>query len=160
MAQMPRSTNSRQGIGLIDLALIEPVGVWAQKESVIDPSMANIELANAYNELGKELSSSKICVVGNYTLERVIVEGMSFLWSCVMFFNHTGQLGAYGMVRLGTHWPTHINPGSHQADSDSHVRIPNMKDPSPSPRCTKLSLPSHTYGLSPGYVVGASSLTT
>src|SRR6266545_2324064 len=99
MAQMPRSTNSRQGIGLIDLALIEPVGVWAQKESVIDPSMANIELANAYNELGKELSSSKICVVGNYTLERVIVEGMSFLWSCVMFFNHTDQLGAYGMVR-------------------------------------------------------------
>src|SRR6266511_2998984 len=84
MAQMPRSTNSRQGIGLIDLALIEPVGVWAQKESVIDPSMANIELANAYNELGKELSSSKICIVGNYTLERVIVEGMSFLWSCVI----------------------------------------------------------------------------
>jgi len=36
------------------------------------------ELANAYNELGKELSSSKIRVVGNYTLGRVIGEGMSF----------------------------------------------------------------------------------
>ena len=33
------------------------------------------QLANAYNELGKELSSSKIKVVGNYTLGRVIGEG-------------------------------------------------------------------------------------
>ncbi|KAG0704027.1 Pkinase-domain-containing protein [Suillus ampliporus] len=43
------------------------------------------QLANAYNELGKELSSSKIRVVGNYTLGKVIGEG------------------AYGKVRLGTH---------------------------------------------------------
>ncbi|KAK7436709.1 hypothetical protein VKT23_018963 [Stygiomarasmius scandens] len=42
-------------------------------------------LANAYNELGKELSSPKIRVVGNYTLGKVIGEG------------------AYGKVRLGTH---------------------------------------------------------
>ena len=33
------------------------------------------QLANAYNELGKELSSSKIKVVGNYTLGKVIGEG-------------------------------------------------------------------------------------
>lgn len=33
------------------------------------------QLANAYNELGKELSSAKIKVVGNYTLGRVIGEG-------------------------------------------------------------------------------------
>ncbi|KAL1744928.1 Pkinase-domain-containing protein [Schizophyllum fasciatum] len=43
------------------------------------------QLANAYNELGKELSSSRIRVVGNYTLGRVIGEG------------------AYGKVRMGTH---------------------------------------------------------
>ncbi|TRM59014.1 hypothetical protein BD626DRAFT_573039 [Schizophyllum amplum] len=43
------------------------------------------QLANAYNELGKELSSFKIRVVGNYTLGRVIGEG------------------AYGKVRMGTH---------------------------------------------------------
>ncbi|RXW20333.1 hypothetical protein EST38_g5523 [Candolleomyces aberdarensis] len=43
------------------------------------------QLANAYNELGKELSSSKLRVVGNYTLGKVIGEG------------------AYGKVRLGTH---------------------------------------------------------
>ncbi|TFK50468.1 Pkinase-domain-containing protein [Heliocybe sulcata] len=42
-------------------------------------------LASAYNELGKELSSTKIRVVGNYTLGKVIGEG------------------AYGKVRLGTH---------------------------------------------------------
>ncbi|KAJ4474351.1 Pkinase-domain-containing protein [Lentinula aciculospora] len=42
-------------------------------------------LANAYNELGKELSSHKMRVVGNYTLGRVIGEG------------------AYGKVRIGTH---------------------------------------------------------
>lgn len=42
-------------------------------------------LATAYNELGKELSSTKIKVVGNYTMGRVIGEG------------------TYGKVRLGTH---------------------------------------------------------
>ncbi len=35
-------------------------------------------LATAYNELGKELSSTKIKVVGNYTLGRVIGEGIYF----------------------------------------------------------------------------------
>ena len=33
------------------------------------------QLASAYNELGKELSSQKIRVVGNYTLGKVIGEG-------------------------------------------------------------------------------------
>ena len=33
------------------------------------------QLANAYNELGKELSSNKIRVIGNYTLGKVIGEG-------------------------------------------------------------------------------------
>jgi hypothetical protein len=33
------------------------------------------QLANAYNELGKELTSNKIRVVGNYTLGKVIGEG-------------------------------------------------------------------------------------
>ena len=33
------------------------------------------QLATAYNELGKELSSTKIKVVGNYTLGKVIGEG-------------------------------------------------------------------------------------
>lgn len=35
-------------------------------------------LAHAYNELGKELSSHKLRVVGNYTLGRVIGEGELF----------------------------------------------------------------------------------
>ncbi|KAI0071312.1 Pkinase-domain-containing protein [Panus rudis PR-1116 ss-1] len=43
------------------------------------------QLATAYNELGKELSSHKIRVVGNYTLGKVIGEG------------------AYGKVRMGVH---------------------------------------------------------
>ncbi|KAJ7040690.1 Pkinase-domain-containing protein [Mycena alexandri] len=47
-------------------------------------------LANAYNELGKELSSNKIRVVGNYTLGKVIGEG------------------AYGKVRMGTHRLTSV----------------------------------------------------
>ena len=33
-------------------------------------------LANAYNELSKELSSHKVRVVGNYTLGKVIGEGL------------------------------------------------------------------------------------
>ncbi|KAE9402541.1 Pkinase-domain-containing protein [Gymnopus androsaceus JB14] len=52
-------------------------------ESVTQNQKAH--LANAYNELGKELSSHKVRVVGNYTLGRVIGEG------------------AYGKVRMGTH---------------------------------------------------------
>ncbi|KAK7050488.1 Serine/threonine-protein kinase MARK2 [Favolaschia claudopus] len=48
------------------------------------------QLANAYNELGKELSSSKIRVVGNYTLGKVIGEG------------------AYGKVRMGVHRLTSV----------------------------------------------------
>ncbi|KAJ7319025.1 Pkinase-domain-containing protein [Mycena albidolilacea] len=47
-------------------------------------------LANAYNELGKELSSTKIRVVGNYTLGKVIGEG------------------AYGKVRMGVHRLTSV----------------------------------------------------
>ncbi|KZT59627.1 Pkinase-domain-containing protein [Calocera cornea HHB12733] len=43
------------------------------------------QLATAYQELGKELSSEKLRVVGNYTLGKVIGEG------------------TYGKVRLGTH---------------------------------------------------------
>lgn len=42
-------------------------------------------LANAYNELGKELSSNKIRVIGNYTLGRVIGEGEYVCfgsWAC------------------------------------------------------------------------------
>ncbi len=35
-------------------------------------------LASAYNELGKELSSTKVKVVGNYTLGKVIGEGIYF----------------------------------------------------------------------------------
>ncbi|EIW55735.1 Pkinase-domain-containing protein [Trametes versicolor FP-101664 SS1] len=48
------------------------------------------QLATAYNELGKELSSQKIKVVGNYTLGKVIGEG------------------TYGKVRLGVHRLTGI----------------------------------------------------
>jgi hypothetical protein len=35
------------------------------------------QLASAYNELGKELASQKIKVIGNYTLGKVIGEGTS-----------------------------------------------------------------------------------
>ena len=58
-------------------------------------------LATAYNELGKELSSTKIKVVGNYTLGRVIGEGISF---CLLKpLSNLIFLGTYGKVRLGTH---------------------------------------------------------
>ena len=47
------------------------------------------QLANAYNELGKELSSQKIRVVGNYTLGKVIGEGMSSLLPCLTHEAHS-----------------------------------------------------------------------
>jgi len=61
------------------------------------------QLANAYNELGKELASSKIRVVGNYTLGKVIGEGMSSEHLLSLFLTHTYLIGAYGKVRMGTH---------------------------------------------------------
>ncbi|KAF8443965.1 hypothetical protein L210DRAFT_3395481 [Boletus edulis BED1] len=48
------------------------------------------QLVNAYNELGKELASQKIRVIGNFTLGKVIGEGKS-------------PTGAYGKVRMGIH---------------------------------------------------------
>lgn len=42
-------------------------------------------LVSAYNELGKELASTKLKAVGNYTLGRSIGEG------------------TFGKVRMGTH---------------------------------------------------------
>ena len=59
------------------------------------------QLANAYNELGKELTSSKIRVVGNYTLGKVIGEGK--YTSDSQSFHVTIGPGAYGKVRMGTH---------------------------------------------------------
>lgn len=48
------------------------------KHSASSSQNHKAQLANAYNELGKELSSHKIRVVGNYTLGRVIGEGAIF----------------------------------------------------------------------------------
>ncbi|KAF8880543.1 hypothetical protein BD779DRAFT_1675886 [Infundibulicybe gibba] len=59
--------------------------VHAHKHTASVTQNHKAQLANAYNELGKELSSTKIRVVGNYTLGKVIGEG------------------AYGKVRMGTH---------------------------------------------------------
>lgn len=62
------------------------------------------QLANAYNELGKELASQKIRVVGNYTLGKVIGEGGSPLTRCCdQPLDPSLQLGTYGVVRLGMH---------------------------------------------------------
>jgi serine/threonine protein kinase len=58
-------------------------------------------LATAYNELGKELASTKVKVVGNYTLGKVIGEGSSPLFSHLHITSYSS--GAYGKVRLGTH---------------------------------------------------------
>jgi serine/threonine protein kinase len=60
------------------------------------------QLANAYNELGKELSSTKIRVVGNYTLGKVIGEGELDDLSIENTFDFH-DTGAYGKVRMGTH---------------------------------------------------------
>lgn len=43
--------------------------------SVTQNQNQKAHLANAYNELGRELSSHKLRVVGNYTLGKVIGEG-------------------------------------------------------------------------------------
>ena len=54
-----------------------PNGGHKHTGSVSQAQNHKAQLANAYNELGKELSSHKIRVVGNYTLGKVIGEGAS-----------------------------------------------------------------------------------
>lgn len=50
------------------------------------------QLASAYNELGKELSSQKIRVIGNYTLGKVIGEGeLSNLTARTLMNAHPSQ---------------------------------------------------------------------
>ena len=66
------------------------------------------QLANAYNELGKELSSSKIRVVGNYTLGKVIGEGTGDYSISELGHSNLDHQGAYGKVRLGTHRLTSV----------------------------------------------------
>ncbi len=81
------------------------MSVQGHKHSASSSQNHRAQLANAYNELGKELSSSKIKVVGNYTLGKVIGEGALRKLSHidVNFTVHVLGVGAYGKVRLGTH---------------------------------------------------------
>ncbi len=81
------------------------MSVQGHKHSASSSQNHRAQLANAYNELGKELSSSKIKVVGNYTLGKVIGEGALRKLSQidVNFTVHVLGVGAYGKVRLGTH---------------------------------------------------------
>jgi hypothetical protein len=78
------------------------------------------QLANAYNELGKELSSQKIRVVGNYTLGRVIGEGEHF---CTVF-RQPGCLNiACRLLRDSPngHPSSYINSCRYQTDPQGHV---------------------------------------
>lgn len=63
------------------------------------------QLATAYNELGKELSSHKIRVVGNYTLGKVIGEGMYSLACVYIEYTHCslakGRTVKYAWVHTG-----------------------------------------------------------
>ena len=61
------------------------------------------QLANAYNELGRELASQKIRVIGNYTLGKVIGEGKSSQPFDPLPTLIRSSTGAYGKVRMGTH---------------------------------------------------------
>lgn len=56
------------------------MSIQGHKHSASSSQNIKAQLANAYNELGKELSSSKIKVVGNYTLGKVIGEGIQVIY--------------------------------------------------------------------------------
>lgn len=78
------------------------------------------QLANAYNELGKELSSQKIRVVGNYTLGRVIGEGKLFY---IMVRQTSRLISPRRFVRYCPyrHPSSYLNSCCHQTNPKSNV---------------------------------------
>ena len=80
------------------------------------------QLANAYNELGKELSSQKIRVVGNYTLGKVIGEGESHL-VCERVAPTSVRAGSFGTVRMGTHRLTATRVAIKQIPKDMSTQL-------------------------------------
>lgn len=89
------------------------------------------QLASAYNELGKELSSQKIRVVGNYTLGRVIGEGTPSHDSRMIshiYIIHTRHLWQSSTG----HTPSYGQQSRYQADPQSHVFVLDEGDTSPS----------------------------
>jgi serine/threonine protein kinase len=83
-------------------------------------------LANAYNELGKELSSSKIKVIGNYTLGRVIGEGTLCVLVSTKCCILTVVAGAYGKVRMGTHRLTSTRVAVKQIPKSVSSTLPTL----------------------------------
>lgn len=90
------------------------------------------QLANAYNELGKELSSSKIRVVGNYTLSKVIGEGKSAYIRLLPASNYLASPRHLWQSPHGDPSP-HLHSSSHQANPESHVGHPHTRNPSSPP---------------------------
>lgn len=80
------------------------------------------QLANAYNELGKELASSSIRVIGNYTLGKAIGEGTLHPFH----FHHNLLIPSRCIRKSQTrNTPLDLYTSRHQADPKIHVCCPN-----------------------------------
>lgn len=128
------------------------------------------QLATAYNDLGKELSSSKIKVVGNYTLGKVIGEGahhslLAFLHSGLRLGNSSRllpKIPPYHSTFMPL-WcrryiwkgaprdpPPHLDPRGHQADPQSPLRNPHARDtppPAAAPSTRHTAIRGDRYGV-------------
>lgn len=112
---------------LVNVTMPPPNGGHRHTDSVSQNHKA--QLASAYNELGKELSSSKIRVVGNYTLGKAIGEGTHPLPWLDHPLVDRHQRGLW----QGTHRrsPSHRYPGCNQANPKGHVRLSHKRDSPP-----------------------------
>ena len=107
------------------------------------------QLANAYSELGKELASSRLRVVGNYTLGKVIGEGASrFGRPCP---THALQVHMARFVSEPIALPPPVSPSSKSQSPcppsslvKSTITVNSIIPMSP--RCTKSLQPSPPSG--------------
>ena len=109
------------------------------KHSASTSQNIKASLANAYQELGKELSSTKVKLIGNYTLGRVIGEGVLEVYVSVEQYV-LSVTRRHLWHRQARDAQVDLHSGGDQANSKGDVRCSHQRNP---PSSTSPPPPRH-----------------